>query len=272
MKLIDVLREECVVANLAMADKQSALEQIVKTAKKCEVLKEIDRQKIIDGLMERESLGSTGFGNGIAIPHCRLEGISDFVVGLITAPAGVDFKALDKKPVKLIVFIVAPQGRSNEHIRLLSSISQALLIPGAVDEMLAETTTQALCESFLRHTRPDINGKDKTNKSLFHVFVQNEDLFRSILEVLASTESSSLVVLDSESTGVYLAKIPLFAGLWHDNPQSFCRIIVALIDKKLANESIRQIETITGNLTERDDIMVTVQDVAYCAGSLGVQS
>ena len=268
MKLIDVLRKKCVVAGAQFSDKADALRQIVQTAKKSSILKDVSHEEILAGLQERELLGSTGFGNGIAIPHCRLASITDFMVGIITTLSGVDFEALDEEKVKLIIFIIAPEAKSNEHLKLLSAISQTLLIPGAVKEILTENTAEAVYESFLRHTHAEIDTKKQTTKTMLNVFVQNENIFRDILEKLAGIETSSLVVDNTENVGAYLAKVPLFADFWRDKPSRFSKVITIVIDKGLANETIRRIESITGDLNECTGVMVTIQDISYAAGSL----
>ncbi|HIJ70213.1 MAG TPA: PTS sugar transporter subunit IIA [Planctomycetes bacterium] len=270
MKLVEVLRKECVAVGESPADKSAALRRIGQVAKNSPILKDVSEAEILEGLQERESLGSTGFGGGIAIPHCRLGSVSDFVVGLITVPTGVDFGAPDKKDVKLIVFIIAPQQESNEHIRLLSAVSQTLLVPGAVEEILAGQSNQAVVESFLRHSRVHLETAEPEGKSLFHIFIQQEEAFRDILSVLAGVASSSLVILDAENAGAYLAKVPLFAGIWRDSSARFSRIIIAVVEKGLTNETIRRIEGITGDLNNRRDIMVTVQQIFYSAGSLNM--
>jgi PTS system nitrogen regulatory IIA component len=272
MKLVDVLRAECIVAAATPVDKKAALRAVVSSAKCSPILSEITEDSILKEIEAREGLGSTGFGKGIAIPHCRLEGISDFIVGILTVPEGVDFDALDGEPVNLIVFIIAPATATNEHIKLLSAISQALQAPGAVKEMLAETSSEAVMESFLRHTRADLDTKDRGGKNMIHVFVQDEALFRDLVEVLTSTESSSVVIQEAENTGAYLAKMPLFAGFWRDEASGFCQLIIAVIDKKLTNVAVRAIEGITGDLDKVTGVMVVVQEVYYCAGNLGVQS
>jgi len=268
MKLIDVLQKECVVAGAQFSDKAEALRKIVQVAKKSEILKDISEEDILGGLQERESLGSTGFGKGIAIPHCRLKSVPDFVVGIVTVPSGVDFEALDKEKVHLIIFIIAPEAESNKHLKLLSAISQTLLIPGAVKEILAESTDEAVCESFLRHTHAEIDTKKQTTKCRFNVFVQDENVFRDILEKLAGIETCSLVIGNVENAGAYLAKVPLFADLWRDKPSNFSKVIIAVVDKGLTNETIRRIESVTGGLNECTGVMVTVQDIFYAAGSL----
>jgi len=267
MKLIDVLRKECVAANAQFDDKAEALLEIVRIAKKSIILKNVPDEEILTGLQERESLGSTGFGKGIAIPHCRLKSVSDFVVGLITIPSGVDFEALDGEKVRLIIFIIAPEKETNRHLKLLSAISQTLLIPGVVEEIMTESTSQAVYESFLRHTHAEIDTRKQTTKVMFNVFIQDENVFRDVLEKLTGIETGSLVVANMETVGAYLAKVPLFADFWRDKPGSFSKVIVAVLDKGLANEAIRRIESITGNLNECTGVMVIIQDISYAAGS-----
>jgi PTS system nitrogen regulatory IIA component len=267
MKLIDVLRKECVAANVQFDDKAEALLEIARIAKKSLILKDIPDEEILTGLQERESLGSTGFGKGIAIPHCRLKSVDDFVVGLITVPSGVDFEALDGEKVTLIIFIIAPEKEKNRHLKLLSAISQTLLIPGVVEEIMTESTSQAVYESFLRHTHAEIDASKQTTKVMFNVFIQDENVFREILEKLTGIETGSLVVANMETVGAYLAKVPLFADFWRDKPGSFSKAIIAVLDKGLANEAIRRVESVTGNLNECMGVMVTIQDISYAAGS-----
>lgn len=268
MKLIDVLRNECIGAGVQCGNKADALREIAQTARKCSILKDVSEEEILTGLQERESLGSTGFGKGIAIPHCRLKSISDFVVGIMTVPAGVDFEALDGKKVNLIIFIIAPLAESNKHLKLLSAISQTLLIPGSVKEILAESTPETICESFLRHTRAEIEANKTDTKVMVNVFVQDENVFRNILEKLTGIETSSLIIDNTENEGAYLTKLPLFAGFWGDKPSQFSKVITIVIDKGLANEAIRRVESVTGNLNDYTGVLVTAQELSYAAGSL----
>ena len=268
MNVFDALRRESLEAGVSLPDKEAALAAVARAAKRCAALDDLIETALIEALRKREDLGSTGFGKGIAIPHCRLDTVNEFVVGLIAVPDGVDFDAMDDKPVRLIVFIVAPSTRSDEHVRLLSGISQVLMIPGAVDEMVASAGAEALEESFLRHARDRVDASKGRESDLLHVFVQDEDCFRDILQVLESPEGVGVVVLDAENTSAYLAKMPMFAGFWTDNPSSFSRMVVALLSREMTNETIRRIERITGPLQERSGVVVAVQSLFYCEGRL----
>lgn len=268
MKLADVMQRECVTVGAQFVNKAEVLQEVARLAKKSGVLENVTEQEILAGLQARESLGSTGVGKGIAIPHCRLKAASDFVVGLLTVPSGVDFDALDGQKVKLIVFIVAPEVESTQHVRLLSLISQTLLAPNAVKKILAEQTPDGVCASFLRGQDIDINDREQVARSLIYVFIQSEDVFREIIQILTGIESSSLVVVGAENARAYLAKMPLFASFWSDEPSDFGRIIIAVVDKNLTNETLRRIESVAGDLGKSDGVMVTVQEVSYVAGSL----
>ncbi len=268
MKLMDVLRRECVATGLVLPDKRSALEAVARLAAQSPALGGADAANIADALIKREEVGTTGFGKGIAIPHCRIEGVSEFVVGLASVPAGVDFDSIDGKPVRLIVFIVGPADGSTTHIKLLSAISRVLSTDGAVDEMAAASSVEALGESFLRHSREDAEPPRDDKRHLFQIFVQDEELFHAIIEVFGGTEPRFTAVIEAENAGAYLSKMPLFAGLWSDKQRSFSKIILSLVDRRMTNEMIRRLEQITGPLKDSDKVLLAVQDIFYSGGSL----
>lgn len=270
MNLIHALRHECVQPGGETTSQQEVLSEIAKLAKRCDKLAPIEESRILKALTDREALSTTGFGNGIAIPHCRLEGVEDFVVGILSVPNGVDFHAMDDQPVKLFVFIVAPESSSNIHIKILSAISQVLNVPEHVEEMLAAPTPDVLIEAFLRHVRDEADPRRHDNKNLFRVQIQDEDLFHDVINIFAGFNSSTVMVSEAEPAANYIQKMPLFAGFWSDKRAEFCKVILATVDKKDTNETIRRIEQHVGSLDERDDILLTVQELFYCSGRLDI--
>ncbi|RKZ34618.1 hypothetical protein DRQ33_01785 [bacterium] len=268
MNMIDVLKDECIALNRSYSNKVEVLEDITKLAKECSVFKDIESDRIFNALSKREKLTTTGFGNGIAIPHCQLDEVKEFVVGLITVPDGVDFNALDGKKVKLIIFIIGPTEETNKHIKILSEISRALRIPGVVQELVAARDKQILKETFLKNIRDNILVEDSDKKRIIQVFVQDSDKMKAILEELLSLNPSSLIVLDGENAHNYLVKIPLLAGFWRDNKRDYCKIILATISKKLSNEAIRRIKQISDDINEPNNMLIIVQDVVYITGEI----
>lgn len=270
MNLIHLLHPECILARAECASKEEALAAIAKLAQQSPRLKNIGEASILKGLSDREELSTTGFGNGIAIPHCRLEEVEDFVVGILSVPEGVDFSAMDGQPVKLFVFIVAPASGSNEHIKILSAISQVLNVPENVAEMVQAPSSEVLAESFLRNVRDEADPRKHDSKNLFRVQIQDEDLFHDVLKIFAGFNASTVMVSEAEPAANYIQKMPLFAGFWSDKHTEFCKVILATVDKQDTNETIRRIEQAVGPIDERNDILLTVQELFYCSGSLDI--
>ena len=81
-------------------------------------------EELYERLWERELLGSTGIGNGVAIPHCKLPGLRDGVVAVGRVPAGVDFHAVDGRPVRVFFLVISPSEAPGEHLKILAAISR----------------------------------------------------------------------------------------------------------------------------------------------------
>lgn len=269
MKLAELLRSECISVNSTADDEALVLCEIARLAKQSDILKDISEETILESLQERETLGTTAFGNGVAIPHCRMRDVKDFVVGLMTIPEGVEFEAHDRQKVQLMVFIVGPRQQSDTHIRLLSVISQTLQDAKAVQKMIRAKSKAALRRIFLEAAGEDISEQVPMRRSMVHVFVQDDKIFRHILEALSGLENSSFSVLDARSSKPYLSELPLYKG-FAENGNSVCKVIAAVVERRLSNEVIRRVESVTGSLFECTGVMVTVQQLDYAAGTLEV--
>ena len=86
----------------------------------------LDADAIYDSLIAREKLGSTGFGHGIAIPHCRLPGCNKAVGALLQLDSKIDFDALDGEPVDLIFILLVPEEATEEHLQILKMLAERL--------------------------------------------------------------------------------------------------------------------------------------------------
>lgn len=270
MSLTRLLDQNLIAIEPALNDKDAVLAAVAELATKHPALKNVKKEAILESLKAREELGTTGFGKGIAIPHCRISGIDDFILGVVTLPNKVDFAALDEQPVSLAVFLIAPEEQCNKHIRLLSAISQVLRIPGAVDDITAQNSPELIRESFLKYADDDISERTHESKNLFHLVVTDEDIFHEILPLFSALQGSIEFVLDAKSANDYVTKVPLFAGLLNDDFLTFRRVIVATVEKRMTNETIRRIESITGSLDNSADVMLIVQDVVFASGNIDI--
>ena len=95
-------------------------------------------------LAEREALGSTGVGGGVAIPHCKLSGISRAILAIGIAPEGVEFRAVDGLPVRLFFLVVSPSQSPAEHLQVLAAISRWVRAPGRIEQVLAAGSPAAI--------------------------------------------------------------------------------------------------------------------------------
>jgi PTS system nitrogen regulatory IIA component len=85
-----------------------------------------DHEKVVEVLLEREKLGSTGIGDGIAIPHGKMRGIKELVISFGRSIKGVDFESIDNKPTHLFFLLVAPENSAGVHLKALARISRLL--------------------------------------------------------------------------------------------------------------------------------------------------
>ncbi len=102
----------------------------------------LSARQIEDAVMERERLGSTGVGEGVAIPHARLEGLEKPVGGLLRLDEGVDFEAIDERPCDLIFMLLAPKTAGADHLRALAQVSRVFRQSAVRDALRAARTEE----------------------------------------------------------------------------------------------------------------------------------
>ncbi|MNF67164.1 Nitrogen regulatory protein [compost metagenome] len=124
IRLEQILTPGRSLVNVPGGSKKRVLEQIAKLVARD--LPDLDNQDIFESLISREKLGSTGFGNGIAIPHCRLTGCNSPISAVLRLDAPVDFDAIDGAPVDLLFVLLVPEAATDEHLELLRQIASML--------------------------------------------------------------------------------------------------------------------------------------------------
>ncbi len=268
MGLAESLKEECIQLRSSANNKEEVLREIALLALRSPVLSKLSEQEIFNALEARERVGSTGFGKGIAIPHCSLENLHEFVVGLLITPAGIDFQSLDKQKTKVFFFIIGPIDKRNVHIQILSSISRLLKTPDVIEQILQEKNTKTVRDHLLKLVRYKEGIEEKKGDCLFHVFIQKEKYFQEILQVFTAVEHASVSVLESSNAGYYLYSLPLFSAMWSDQSTSFNKVIVAVVSKDLSNDVIRRINMIVEDIDKAAGVLISVQDLFYSSGSI----
>jgi nitrogen PTS system EIIA component len=141
MEIADLLRPEQVIAHLRATSKKQALQDLARRAAQTAGQNE---RAIFDVLMERERLGTTGVGNGIAIPHGKLPNL-DRLHGLFARlDHPIDFDAIDERPVDLIFLLLAPESAGADHLKALARVSRLLRDKAACEKLRGTDDQEAL--------------------------------------------------------------------------------------------------------------------------------
>jgi len=122
MKLQNILTADCTLCSVSLSSKKRILEKIASVAST--KIPELDHHQLLSSLLEREKMGSTGIGNGIAIPHGRLTDTSDVVAVFLTSKTPVAFDAIDNRDVDIFIALFVPEKYCDEHLSTLQNIAK----------------------------------------------------------------------------------------------------------------------------------------------------
>jgi len=124
MRILDLVPPGAVVDGLRSETKEGVLRELSEAV--CRLLPSLSCDGLASILMEREALGSTGIGEGVAIPHGKVPGIDRLVAVFGRSPGGVQFASLDGKPARLFFLVIAPENSAGMHLKALARISRLL--------------------------------------------------------------------------------------------------------------------------------------------------
>lgn len=124
MKISELLDEGSIEAELRATDKDGVLSELVELTLRKQ--KSVDRKVVQQAVKQREELMSTGIGNDIGLPHAKTNAVADLIIGFGRSLKGIEFGALDGKPVKLFFMLLAPEDQSGPHVKALAHISRLL--------------------------------------------------------------------------------------------------------------------------------------------------
>lgn len=144
MKITEFLQPDCIIADMAAASKKAALEELA--AVLVSGPDALDLATVVEVLMERERLGSTGIGDNVAIPHGKLGNLSALRVSFGRSLKGVDFESMDGKPTHLFFLLLAPVNSAGLHLKALAKISRMLMNPTFRESLMQAGHSQEIYE------------------------------------------------------------------------------------------------------------------------------
>ncbi|MCK9603892.1 MAG: PTS sugar transporter subunit IIA [Candidatus Omnitrophica bacterium] len=126
MQIMDFLSKKAILPDIKATKKEDAIKELVDVLVEAGDIEKRHRNKLIEALMARESLGSTAIGQGIAIPHAKSDCVDKLVAAFGLSKKGVDFDSLDGEPAYIFFLLVAPQDSAGPHLKALARISRLL--------------------------------------------------------------------------------------------------------------------------------------------------
>ncbi len=136
MELADILAKRAVLCCTGVTTKRQLFEELAERAAE---ITGHDAEEIREAITNREELGSTGLGNGIAIPHGKIAGLKDVTALVARLDQPIDFDSVDDQPVDIVVMLLAPTGAGADHLKALSRVARLLRTEAVVEELRAAT-------------------------------------------------------------------------------------------------------------------------------------
>ncbi len=226
---------------------------------------------LLAGMLKREELGSTGMGNGIAIPHCRLEGMKSFALALSVCDRGIAWDSIDGRSVHIICAIAGPVDETDEHLRLLAGAARVLSNSKARYELINSRTDFAMREAFLYHLSPVTSKHSKNSrKKLLLMVLQEEKTYNDVMELFLEMGIEGAMTVNSDMMGPMLSNVPIFAGfmdvLGRSRPEP--RLLLTLIPEEEVDNTVSAVEEITGDLDNHRGACIIMLDTVSIRGSL----
>jgi nitrogen PTS system EIIA component len=152
MKIVDVLQKEAILIDLKATDKLGVIEELVVPVARITGVKQ---KEMVQVLMERERLGSTGIGDGIGIPHGKLKALTSLVIGFGISRKGIDFESMDNRPTHIFFLLITPENSTGLHLKLLARISRILKSESFKEQLLNASDSEDIF-SIIREADEDL--------------------------------------------------------------------------------------------------------------------
>ena len=144
MRLSELLNEQSVSLSLQARDKESCIKELVSLLESAHGVN--TKGEILSKVLQRESMMSTGIGNGVAIPHGKTRLLDHLIAACGVSRAGIDFEAIDKQPATLFILLVSPENAGGSHVKVLANISRLLKEDKVRDALKSAETPQAFLQ------------------------------------------------------------------------------------------------------------------------------
>ena len=147
MDIADLLSSDGIVLRGGASSKRQALHAVAEVAA---IALGLDENRVLEALQEREALGSTGLGSGVAVPHARIKGLDRVSAVFVRLDTPVAYESVDDRPVDLLFALFAPLNAGAEHLRALATVSRAMRSPELREQLRQARTVDAIRALFVK--------------------------------------------------------------------------------------------------------------------------
>ena len=203
MNIIDLLNPNVMIMDLKAKNKAEAIDEMAESMDKGGIINNLSKFK--EGIWNREKQTSTGLGDGIAMPHTKNSAVNKATVLFAKSNDGIDYEALDQKPVYVFFMIAAPEGADDTHLQALASLSRYLMKEGFVDELRSKKTSEEVINLF-KNTKIDDDNDVKDNNTETSIEKTDNDGRPYLVAVTACTTGIAHTYMAEEALKKEAAK------------------------------------------------------------------
>lgn len=231
MYIIDYLKPEGVLLKVSETKKKEIIKKLIMNAAEQGILKTEHIDEIFTSVMAREQQGSTGIGNGIAIPHCKTELVDFGIILAATFPNGVKYNSLDNKPVNILFLFIFPGSENKEYLQVLAKAARLLGDENIRNKLVLSSSKEEFREVIAQNDIIPIQ-KGNNGKYLFVLALSDQKKMQDVISNLVEIGAQTSLILDSETLEKKLAyDIPIFAGLSYFKGKSpYSKTFIGIMD------------------------------------------
>jgi len=269
MDIFNILNDKSCITNLTAKDKNDCLKKLASLISKS--VKEISVKDIYNALVEREKIGSTGFEDGIAIPHAKIKGLSEFAISIAVSRKGIDFKSIDGKKSHIFYSVIGPEEDTEGHLQILAQISRISRNHNACKEIINSHSPVALKEAFIRYTRA-IGSKIEGKNKLLIIVLYEKRFFEDIIDLFLERGIHGANVIESTGIKDILSNIPLFSSFldFLGERKDVSKTIMAIVPESEVSGIVGEVEEIMGDLDTHTGAAVMALDIFFLKGTMEV--
>ena len=231
MYIIDYLKPEGVLLKASAKKKKDVIREVINSAAEKGMFGQNVVDKIFEAVSLREQQGSTGIGNGIAIPHCKTDLVDHGIILAATFPNGIKYNSIDNKPVNILFMFIFPGNENKEYLQVLAKAARLLGDENIRNKLVLSDTAEEFRDVIAKNDIIPIQ-KGNEGKYLFILALSDQKKMQTVISNLVEIGAQTSLIIDSETLEKKLAyDIPIFAGLSYFKGKSpYSKTFIGIMD------------------------------------------